>query len=78
MRVCASQLEVGSERYWRTEFPFFQQVCSHGCATCKPAVMRLLNRADASESQHHTYYGAAWVALARVLLTTELLRACGT
>jgi len=47
VRVCASRLEVGSGRYWRTEFPFFQQVCSHGCATCKPAVMRLLNRADA-------------------------------
>lgn len=46
-RICSSQLEVEGGRYWRTDFPFFQQVCSHGCATCKPAVMRLLNRADA-------------------------------
>ena len=47
VRICASQLEIDNRRWWRTDFPFFQQVCSHGCATCKPAVMRLLNRADA-------------------------------
>jgi 2,3-diketo-5-methylthio-1-phosphopentane phosphatase len=47
VRICSSQLEIEGARYWRTDFPFFQQVCSHGCATCKPAVMRLLNRADA-------------------------------
>lgn len=32
---------------WRTEYPFFHQSCGHGCATCKPAVMRLLNRTNA-------------------------------
>ena len=47
VRVYASQLEAGSHRGWRTNFPYFQQVCAHGCATCKPAVMRLLNRAGA-------------------------------
>ena len=45
-RVCASRLEARG-RLWRTEFPFFQQACAHGCATCKPAVMRLLNHTNA-------------------------------
>lgn len=45
-RVCAGRLEARGN-LWRTEFPFFQQTCAHGCATCKPAVMRLLNRANA-------------------------------
>lgn len=37
---------------------------------------RLLERADALERAHPTYYGAAWVALGRVLLTTEWLSPC--
>jgi 2,3-diketo-5-methylthio-1-phosphopentane phosphatase len=45
-RVCASRLEARGQ-LWRTTFPFFQQTCGHGCATCKPAVMRLLNRTNA-------------------------------
>lgn len=46
VRICASHLDL--ERGWlRTDFPFFQQVCEHGCATCKPGVMRLLNRTGA-------------------------------
>lgn len=40
--VHASHLDI-SARPWRTEYPFFRQSCAHGCATCKPAVMRLLN-----------------------------------
>ena len=46
-RVCAGRLEARGN-LWRTEFPFFHQTCAHGCATCKPAVMRLLNRANAT------------------------------
>ena len=46
VRVCASHL-VPERHYWRTEFPFFHQTCAHGCATCKPAVMRLLNQRGA-------------------------------
>ena len=46
VRVCASHLDPEGHR-WRIEFPFFHQACTHGCATCKPAVMRLLNRANA-------------------------------
>ena len=45
-RVCASRLEARGQ-LWRTAFPFFQQTCGHGCATCKPAVMRLLNPTNA-------------------------------
>jgi 2,3-diketo-5-methylthio-1-phosphopentane phosphatase len=44
--VCASHLNL-SRRPWLTEFPFFRQSCAHGCATCKPAVMRLLNPTNA-------------------------------
>jgi 2,3-diketo-5-methylthio-1-phosphopentane phosphatase len=46
-RVCASRLEARGNQ-WRTGFPFFYQTCAHGCATCKPAVMRLLNPANAA------------------------------
>jgi 2,3-diketo-5-methylthio-1-phosphopentane phosphatase len=45
-RVCAARLEARG-RLWRTEFPYFHQTCGHGCATCKPAVMRLLNSTNA-------------------------------
>jgi 2-hydroxy-3-keto-5-methylthiopentenyl-1-phosphate phosphatase len=44
-RVCAAHLESRGH-LWRTEFPFFHQTCGHGCATCKPAVMRLLNKTN--------------------------------
>lgn len=47
MRICASQLEPKGDHEWRVDFPFFHQACAHGCATCKPAVMSLLNRAHA-------------------------------
>ncbi len=46
VRVAASRLESRGH-LWRTDFPFFHQTCAHGCATCKPAVMRLLNRTNA-------------------------------
>jgi 2-hydroxy-3-keto-5-methylthiopentenyl-1-phosphate phosphatase len=46
-RVCASRLEARGNQ-WRTSFPFFHQTCAHGCATCKPAVMRLLNPVNAA------------------------------
>src|SRR6266850_1760275 len=45
-RVCAGRLEARG-RLWCTEFPYFHQTCGHGCATCKPAVMRLLNTTNA-------------------------------
>jgi endoglucanase len=36
----------------------------------------LLHRADVAEASSPTYYGAAWVALARVMLTTHRLGTC--
>ena len=38
---------------------------------------RLLDEAARLDAAHPTYYGAAWVALGRALLTTELLGGCG-
>ena len=38
---------------------------------------RLLAEADRLEAARPTYYGAAWVALGRALLTTDLLGGCG-
>jgi 2-hydroxy-3-keto-5-methylthiopentenyl-1-phosphate phosphatase len=46
VRICASHLEPEGDR-WRIEFPFAHHSCPHGCATCKPMVMRLLTRASA-------------------------------
>jgi 2,3-diketo-5-methylthio-1-phosphopentane phosphatase len=43
LRVCASHLEPAEGGAWRTAFPFPEEACVHGCATCKPAVMRDLN-----------------------------------
>src|SRR5581483_10824533 len=37
----------------------------------------LLDQAAALDTDHPTYYGAAWVALGRVLLTTRWLGGCG-
>jgi 2,3-diketo-5-methylthio-1-phosphopentane phosphatase len=46
VRVFSSQLKPEGES-WRVEFPFFTETCEHGCATCKPAVIRRLNRGGA-------------------------------
>ncbi len=42
------------------------------------AAASLLDRADAQQRRHPTYYGGAWVALGRVLLDTPWLPACGS
>jgi endoglucanase len=36
----------------------------------------LLDEAEALDRRFPTYYGAAWVALGRIMLTTNLLNAC--
>jgi 2,3-diketo-5-methylthio-1-phosphopentane phosphatase len=46
VRVFSSRLAWEGGR-WRVEFPYFAEGCAHGCATCKPAVMRRLKRAGA-------------------------------
>ncbi len=41
-RIFSSRLQrVGDQ--WQVDFPSFHQSCVHGCATCKPAIMSLLN-----------------------------------
>jgi endoglucanase len=40
------------------------------------AAVELLDRAQELDARHPTYYGAAWVALGRLLLTTEALQRC--
>jgi hypothetical protein len=40
------------------------------------AMRRLLDRAAEANSAHPTYYGAAWVALGRVMLTSSALGGC--
>lgn len=42
----------------------------------RSAVSGLLNQAHTLNAQHPTYYGSAWVALGRILLTTNLLQPC--
>ncbi len=42
VQVFASHLEPDGEG-WHVEFPYFQRLCAHGCATCKPALMHWLN-----------------------------------
>jgi endoglucanase len=41
------------------------------------AAVELLDRAQSLDERHPTYYGAAWVALGRLLLTTDALQHCG-
>ncbi|MGI9035308.1 MAG: MtnX-like HAD-IB family phosphatase [Pyrinomonadaceae bacterium] len=44
--VCSSHLEYRNGA-WQTDFPYFPEGCKHGCATCKPQVMKNLNRENA-------------------------------
>ena len=46
VRIMSSHLER-DKNHWQVDFPSFHQSCAHGCATCKPAVMRLLNQSNA-------------------------------
>jgi 2,3-diketo-5-methylthio-1-phosphopentane phosphatase len=39
VQIRASHLEPAGGGEWRTAFPFPEEPCVHGCATCKPAVM---------------------------------------
>ena len=40
--VFSSHLEFQNGE-WQTAFPYFPENCQHGCATCKPRVMKNLN-----------------------------------
>lgn len=41
--IWANRLLPHGRKKWKTEFPYFENVCQDGCATCKPAVMKKLN-----------------------------------
>ncbi len=43
LTVSANRLISNGRNSWRTEFPYFENVCGDGCATCKPAVIKLKN-----------------------------------
>src|SRR5205085_6449898 len=47
VRVCASRLDFDVRGRLRLGFPYFQETCEHGCATCKPALIGRLNGAGA-------------------------------
>jgi endoglucanase len=44
----------------------------------RSAAANLLARAQAENDVHPTYYGSAWVALGRVMLTTAALGGCSS
>ncbi len=46
VRILSSHMERDKNQ-WKVDFPSFHQSCAHGCATCKPAIMRLLNKTNA-------------------------------
>jgi 2-hydroxy-3-keto-5-methylthiopentenyl-1-phosphate phosphatase len=46
VRIFSSHLER-SHGNWVVGFPYFEQICAHGCATCKPALMDMLNSSGA-------------------------------
>jgi 2,3-diketo-5-methylthio-1-phosphopentane phosphatase len=43
VRIHASHLEFGPRGEMHLDFPYFRKPCGHGCATCKPEVLKLLN-----------------------------------
>lgn len=43
IEIYANLLKPGGTNQWTTNFPYFEKICADGCATCKPAVMRLKN-----------------------------------
>lgn len=54
-------------------------VAAAGAATAAGdhvAALALLDRAEAAQASAPTYYGAAWVALGRIMLTTDWLGGC--
>lgn len=44
IKIWANRLIPHGRNRWRTQFPYFRDVCADGCATCKPRVMREQNR----------------------------------
>ena len=47
VNIFSNRLRFESGR-WHVESPYAAETCTHGCATCKPAIMRRLSRAGAT------------------------------
>jgi endoglucanase len=75
----ALALRTGGEVLNGTPTPLLlvASAAAAGAAGRRAARDRLLDEAARLDAAHPTYYGAAWVALGRALLTTELLGGCG-
>lgn len=61
---------------WTTPVSYVAAAAAAQAAGHPGARDRLLGTAQAEAEAHPTYYGAAWVALGRVLLTTQALGGC--
>jgi endoglucanase len=59
-----------------TPLPLVAAAAAAGAAGDRAGRDRLLDRAQQLDSRYPTYYGSAWVALGRALLTTRLLGGC--
>lgn len=58
---------------WRHPLSSVAAAASAGASSESQTMFDLLDRAEEIERAHPEYYGSAWVALGRVLLTTDLL-----
>jgi cellulose synthase (UDP-forming) len=61
---------------WRTAASFVAAAAAAKAAGDAGAVPGLLGSAQAEDAAHPTYYGAAWVALGRALLSSTALGGC--
>jgi endoglucanase len=81
---CAADDRARAAAWWpRLEHARHRSTLGHlaaaaaaGAAGERRARDALLRRAEAAEADSPTYYGTAWLALARVMLTTDRLGAC--
>ncbi|HEX2027760.1 MAG TPA: glycosyl hydrolase family 8, partial [Nitriliruptorales bacterium] len=69
---------LGGERIGQAPHPvtLVAAAAAAHAAGDRDAIVELLASAEQLDRQRPTYYGAAWVALGRVLLTTDLLQEC--
>ncbi len=65
--------QIGGTRH---PIPLVAAAAAAGAAGQTAQRDRLLDAAEALDRQSPTYYGAAWVALGRIMLTTKFLDAC--
>jgi cellulose synthase (UDP-forming) len=80
MRPGASARRLDGRPLGRLEHPaaFAGAAAAAHAAGAPRTAAELLDRATAQDRVDPTYYGAAWVALGRLMLQTDRLAACGT